>query len=209
MSIKNTPKTEVLMATDGQIGHIKGLSDKALRALTRKQANAIIRNGGVYALAYSEMLQRVLAELTNTFTVIANRVDYTRDPREVIGATKRAEHLNGDVVATMPRLREGIHENVEVEVVFFKLDKFVYTDELEREYEKRGLVPDPYAQAAVNEEDPSLADSKPNGTYWNRDGKVHSYLVFDRWGGVGRCVDCDRSDGDWSGDYWFAGVRKS
>ena len=206
MSTKNTPKTEpkILMATDDQIGHIKGLIDKCLRALTREQAQVIIHGGDVYIPAFEEMLQRVLAELTDTFTIIVKRVDYTRDPHEVIRATNRAEYINNDVVATMPRLRKGVYENVPV--TFFRIGKTADVVEWERAFEARNLVPDPYAQAAANEQEPSLADTKPNGTFWDRDGKVHNYLAFYRWNGDRRNVNCFRNDLDWNVYWWCAGA---
>lgn len=205
MSTKNTV-SEVLMVTDHQIGHIKGLSDKTLRMLNRDQGNAIIRGGGTYQRHYDEMLQRVLFELINMFTVVAKRVDYTRKPMEVIKASNRVEYVQEEAIAnTMPCRTEGVALNVEV--IFFKLGRGVGAEELEREYELRGLVPDPYAQAAVNEEDSVFVDERPNSTQWNRDGRNASYLAFDRWNDE-RVVYCYRCVDDWYGRWWFAGVRK-
>ena len=155
---------------------------------------------------FRELLQQIVAEATNTIVVVAKRVDYTRTPQQAIHATRRAEYLTDSVVATMPRRVQGVVENLPV--VFFKPGRSLTVEELEREYETRGLTPDPYAQSAVNEQDAAFGDEHPNGTQWDREDKVASFLAFDRWHGE-RSVYCDRGGSYWDGGWWFAGVRKS
>ena len=152
-------------------------------------------------------INRVLERKRNTIPILAKRVDYTRTPMQVIKATGRVEYVDEDIAKTMPRLGEGVRENMEV--VFFKLGRNVGAEELDREYELRGLVPDPYAQAAVNEQDSAFADKHPNGSQWYREGRNASYLAFDRWSDDERRVDCLRRGNAWLGHWWFAGVRKS
>lgn len=126
-------------------------------------------------------------------------------PKQVIDAARRKQYIDEAVLETMPGKGEGIEE---VDVYFFNLGRYVSVDELDREYESRGFTPDPYAQAQVNIDDPSFADEHPNGTQWDRKGKVASYLAFSRWY-VERKVYCNRDDDDWRDYWWFAGVRKS
>lgn len=151
-------------------------------------------------------VQEMIAEAESTFTVIVKRVDYTRTPEQVVHATGRAEYVDWNVAATMPCRATGILENLEV--VFFRTGRQLTAEEQEQECAKRNLDPDPYAQAAVNEENPAFADKFPNGTQWSRDGKVASYLAFFRWDDGGRGVDCYRNGRDWHDYWWYSGVRK-
>jgi hypothetical protein len=154
------------------------------------------------------MLKRVvLAGFGHTFTVIARRVDYTRDPSQVIGAISRVKYVDYNVIATIPRVRQGVHQNVRV--VFFKPGQPFNVYQAKRECEARNLVFDPYALAAVNEADPAFADKYPNSSHWDYDGRVHSYLVFYRFIDGVRYMLCRRDEGDCLGSRWFSGVPKS
>jgi hypothetical protein len=104
-------------------------------------------------------------------------------------------------------------EGNEVEVVFFKPDLsnrngFISDDDLEKEFDLRGLMPaDPISVAAVNEADPAFADEKPHGTHW-KDAKGNwCCAAFNRWDD-GREVIVDRDGSGWDDRWWFAGVRK-
>ena len=136
------------------------------------------------------------------------KVNRARSPQEAIEATGRAQCLDYKVVKAMPR-----GEGDEVEVVFFKPDLsshngFVSDDELEKEFELRGLKPaDPISVAAVNEADPAFADKKSHSTHW-KDAKGNwCYATFIRSGGE-REVNVSRDGGGWGDFWWFAGVRK-
>lgn len=131
------------------------------------------------------------------------KVDRSLNPQEVLDTTGRRQYTDPDVVASMPK-----GEGDEVDVVFFNLDRYVTEDELEKEYELRGLKSaDPYSLAAVNRDDPTFADTNPNGTHWKgADGKWCS-AAFGQWD-VERRVGVDRRGDVWSGLWWFAGVRK-
>jgi len=132
-------------------------------------------------------------------------VNRNQTPKQVIDATNRNQRVASDVLATMPALGTGTEE---VDVYFFRVraGRYLNAEKLAREYESRGLVPDPYAQAKVNEDDPAFADQYSNGTQWNREGKVSTCLSFSEWGDV-RSVDCNRSDNGWGSAYWFGGIR--
>jgi len=158
---------------------------------------ALLESGKFTALLNEFMMGQPITRLV--------RVDRTRTPKKAIKATKRAEYMDDSVVKTMPACGDGASN--EVEVVFFNLGRVVNDNDLAAEYEKRGLKPDPYAVAAVNEADPSFADEHHNGTHWkNADGNW-CFVAFDRYGS-GRHVQVFRSVKDWRGDWWFGGVRK-
>ena len=130
------------------------------------------------------------------------KVNRKQSPVQVIDATGRVKYVNNDTLANMPG--EGAEE---VDVFFFKLGTYVSVDQLDREYESRGLVHDPYAQAQVNADDPAFADEHPNGGQW-RDSKGRAcYITFDLRGGK-RYVLVFRRDYDWDASLWFGGVRK-
>jgi len=135
------------------------------------------------------------------------RVDRTRDPQEALDAAGHRFNTDQNVVDSMPR-----GEGDEVEVVFFKPDLsnrkgLISDDDLEKEFDLRGLKPaDPISVAAVNEANPEFADKMPNVTHWkDKDGKW-CFATFVRWDG-GRRVYVDSNDGDWDGRWWLAGLR--
>ena len=135
-------------------------------------------------------------------------VNRSRSQQEALEATGRAQYTDRKVVDAMPK-----GEGNEVEVLFFKPDlsnrnSFISDDDLEKEFDLRGLKPaDPISVAAVNEADPAFADEKPHGTHW-KDAKGNwCYATFDRWYGK-RKVSVYRNARGWDDRWWFAGVRK-
>jgi len=138
--------------------------------------------------------------------VTVNRVDRTRNPQQVLDATGRRQYTNSAVVAAMPSGGTGVEENVIME--FFRVGKNANDDEVAKAYEERGLVPDPYAQAAVNEADPAFADEYPNGTHWKDADGNWCYAAFGRLDAE-RNVNVRRRGVDvWYDDWWFGGVRQ-
>ena len=131
------------------------------------------------------------------------KVDRTHTPQQVLDATGRKQYVNSAVVSTMPA-----GEGEEVEVVFFKVGRFLKPSEVSGEFALRNLMPDPRAQAAVNKADPAFADQHPNGTQWQDAEGNYNFLTFDQWDVGERRVDCNRGDDEWGDDWWFAGVRK-
>lgn len=145
------------------------------------------------------------ARKANNTQRVVSKLDRSRTPQQVLNDTNRIQFTIPFVVAAMPSGGTGVQENVTVE--FFKLNRYVSDNELAKAYEKRGLTPDPYAQAAVNEADPAFADEHPNGTCWRGpDGKWH-FATFHRLDD-GRHVSVRRSGDGWSDRWWFGGVRK-
>ncbi|HEY4521311.1 MAG TPA: hypothetical protein VJL57_02845 [Candidatus Paceibacterota bacterium] len=194
--------------TDGQIDD---LANK-LRDAARKHRDEIGKDPAQEALRSENIGMRLLAEFlrivdeVSGYVVRTVTVDRTRTMQQSLDATGRRQYVNKDVVATMPR-REGS----KARLVYFKpvpgcyKNGFLSCEALDAEYKKRGLVPDPQAQADDNAADPTFADTTPNACRWTDEHGNHCYAAFDRWGGV-RYVGVDRSGLDWD-DYWsFAGV---
>ena len=136
------------------------------------------------------------------------RVNRNRSPQEALDATCRAQYTDREVVDSMPR-----GEGDEVEVVFFKPDLsnnngFISDDDLENEFELRGLEPDdPYSVAAVNEADPDFAYQMPHGTHWKDAEGKWCYAAFSHWGGKREVYVNRRGSDIWDDDWCFAGVR--
>jgi len=128
-------------------------------------------------------------------------VERGRNPEKIIDDTGfNQRDIDYEVLHTMPD-----SEHNEVHVHFFKVGRRLTFDDLKKEYELRGLVPNPRAQAAVNERDPSFVDEHPNGSQWGD----KCFLTFYRWIDDELNVRCDRDNGGgWHEDWWFAGVRK-
>jgi hypothetical protein len=147
-------------------------------------------------------------EMVSNLIVRTAKVNRSRSQQEAIEATGRTQYTDREVVDAMPK-----GEGDEVEVVFFKPDLserngFISDDDLEKEFELRGLKPaDPVSVAAVNEADPAFADEKPHGTHWRDAEGKWCYATFNRWHDLRR-VYVNRSDSGWDDRWWFAGVRK-
>lgn len=188
--------------TEGEIGKINELVAAKLRKsnLPSGLVQEILKTrGGELADKLVKDLQSMVEAISNLITrkVPVNR---SLNGKAVLDATGRKQYINDEVVATMPQ-----GEGDEAEVIFFNLGRYISDDDLDKEYEKRGLVPtDPFSLAAVNEADLEFADDHPNGTHWKDANGNWCYIAFGRWRGV--CVD--RYGGEWGGDWWFAGRRK-
>ena len=203
----STPSTEVM--TDGQIGKLQELLGAALRKRRKQLLSEAVQGvlGQEGDALQADFLAALRKRVENRSTTISRQVSVNRNrtPQEVLDATKRAQYTDKSVVATMLSGGAGIQESVEV--VFFKLGRYISNADLEREYEERGLKPDPYAQAAVNEADPAFADEHPNGTHWKDANGNQCFVAFGRFGG-GRDLHVDRRVLDWGDNWWFGGVRK-
>lgn len=146
---------------------------------------------------------RERVEVVSAVIVRRVKVDRSRTPQAVLDATGRRQFADRSVVDGMPR---GVDD--EVDVHFFNLGRWISDEELEKEYDLRGLAPaDPFTLAAVNEEDPAFADQRPNGTHWRDAEGRWCFAAFGRWLDE-RDVSVRRGGDGWVGGWWFAGVRK-
>ena len=205
--------TQIMTATEMADGQIENAVNK-LRDAMRKHRSEITSDVAQQVLGVENlgMLMftpfRERAEVVSNLIVRKATVNRSRSQQEAIEATGRAQYTDRNVVDAMPK-----GEGNEVEVVFFKPDlskrnSFISDDDLEKEFDLRGLKPaDPISVAAVNEADPAFADEKPHGTHW-KDAKGNwCFATFGRWFDE-REVGVDRDDDAWDDGWWFAGVRK-
>src|SRR3989344_734545 len=217
---KDDTMTSIMTAaemTDGQIENAVGKLRDAMRKhrseITSDVAQQVLGTENLGMMMFTPFRER--AEVFSTLIVRKVTVNRDRSQQDAIEATGRTQYTERTVVDAMP---EGMGD--EVEVVFFKPDLSgrngsISDDDLEKEFELRGLKPaDPISVARVNEADPAFADEKPHCTNWKDDKGNWCYAVFSCWGGK-RDVGVNRSggywihsDGRWSDRWWFAGVRK-
>jgi len=205
--------TQIMTAaemTDGQIENAVNKLRDAMRkhrsSITSDVAQRILGVENLGMMMFTPFRERALA--VANLIVRTAKVNRSRSEQETIEATGRAQYTDREVVDSMPK-----GESDEVEVVFFKPDLserngYISDDDLEKEFDLRGLKPaDPVSVAAVNEADLAFADEKPHGTHW-KDAKGNwCYAAFNRWHD-GRKVYVRRNGFDWHDGWWFAGVRK-
>ena len=191
--------------TAGQIGKIQEILGAALRK-SNLQSNptqqVLETQGDVLA---TELVVVILKRVEAVSNIIIRCVSVNRDhsPQGILDATSRKQYTNSDVVAAMPKGKGG-----KAEVVFFKLGHYVSDNDLEKEYELRGLKPaDSYSIAAINEVDPTFADEHPNTTHWKDTNGNWCYIGFRRWNDR-RYVYVYRRAYNWYDSWWFAGLRK-
>ena len=205
----STPSTQTdLGITEGHIGKINELNGAVLRKRGGNFRPADVqlmleRSGSVLQDRFFSLVEELVVATANVISIRTVKVNRNRSPKEMVAALNRAEYTDNSVVKIIPR-----GEGDEVTVEFFKLGKWVSVNDLALEFEKRGLTPDPYAQAAVNEADPAFADEYPNGTQWKDENGNWCYIAFSL-DGNGRYVDVYRRRDDWYDYWWLGGVRKS
>lgn len=205
--------TQIMTAaemTDGQIENAVSKLRDAMRKhrseITTDVAQQVLGVENLGMMMFTPFRER--AEAVSNLIIRTAKVNRGRSQQEAIEATGRAQYTDRKVVDAMPK-----GEGDEVEVVFFKPDLsqrngFISDDDLEKEFELRGLKPaDPISVAAVNEADPAFADEKPHGTHWKDAKGSWCYATFRRWCDE-RGVIVGRRGSVWVGSWWFAGVRK-
>lgn len=122
--------------------------------------------------------------------------------------TKSLETLyTGKIYADKEVLAAAPFNEVQGTLEFFNLGKYVTDDELEKEYELRGLVPADIYELAIWEEANQNNDYRYLATHWQDAQGKWCYAAFNGWGD-GRRVDVRRHDVGWGGLWFFAGVRK-
>lgn len=190
-----------------------GQTDKAgdvFRAVLRKHRSEFESEASQKALGSDVLVSDLLAvfrkyvEMFSDLIVRRVLVNRSQTPQEMLDATDRKQYCDPDVIKSMPR-----GEGEKAEVTFFQVRRQASNYELEKEFASRGLKPvDPYSLAKVNKDDPSFADSHPNGTHWKDSDGKWCYITFRRWHGDGRSVDVSRLGFDWDVFWWFGGVCK-
>ena len=197
--------------TKGQIQKLQDLLGVALResGLPSSPSQKVIETQGSQLIANFVAAIRTAVEMISNLIIRTVHVDRTRTPQEVLNATGRVQYTDKKVVDVMPR-----GEGEQVEFHFFKPDPYAYKDgwisddEVERQFDLRGLKPDWEAQAEANRADPAFADKHPNGTHFKDPDGNWCFVTFSGWIG-GRDVDVDRNNSrGWDDRWWFGGVSK-
>jgi hypothetical protein len=199
------PMSPSEMMTTGQIGKAQELIGAGLRKanLPSELVQKVLETQGDQIVAeFVASFRRRVGAISGTITRRV-KADPNRTPQEVLDAAGREQYTDDEVVRNMPK-----SSGEEIDVHFFKVGRWISDDDLEKEYDQRGLKPvDSYSLAKVNEDDSAFTDEHPNGTHWkNADGKW-CFAIFDRWDGE-REVYVYRDDRDWDGGWWFAGVSQ-
>ena len=95
----------------------------------------------------------------------------------------------------------------ETDVYFFHVGRRINDDDLEKEYERRGLRPvDPYSLAQINIDDRLLSYQRPNATHWKDPEGKWCLASFNHHHGHD-LVDIYPGDSNWGPFFWFAGIR--
>lgn len=125
--------------------------------------------------------------------------------QEILDKSGLKQYVDKEVVKNAPIL--NLKKGAVIE--FFSVGRYTSDDELEKEYESRGLIPaDLISLTKYNIDNPKFTDNKSNGTHWkDADGKW-CFATFRRWLGE-RDVHVRRSGSGWCDGWFFAGVRKS
>ncbi|MBP6925686.1 MAG: hypothetical protein KBC22_01350 [Candidatus Pacebacteria bacterium] len=192
-------------ASEGQFGKV----NEVLTAAMRKHKDELPKDALQTVLGDDSLGEALLAVIKERVEAVSGMlirkvtVNRKRSGKEALKATGRNLCITDEVVDAMPK---GKGETTEV--YFFKVGRSLTDEDLDQEYEKRGLKPaDPYSQAAVNEADPAFADEHPNGTHWKDGNGKWCFAALGRFRGD-RGVYAGRYDSRWLGSWWFAGVRK-
>lgn len=181
---------------------------KIVTQFSAEHIKEVLENGQLDArinFAIGTIIGEIISDLANTVIQVVPRLDRSRTLQQICGDTGYRPNVDSSVLETIPPGGTDIEENVVV--VFFRPGRCLNAAELEREYDSRGLVPDPVALIAVNVADPNFARDYPNGTQWGRNGQEASYITFQHWPFEPQMYIC-RSGNAWGPDWWFAGVRK-
>ncbi len=122
--------------------------------------------------------------------------------KKAIKDLDRTLYCDEEVLKNAPNtLSEGTVE-------FFKIGKYISDNDLEKEYESRGLTPASLADLIKYDKTnrKEMDEMEYVATHWKNDGWC--YAAFGGWFGERR-VRVDRGDRGWLDRWWFAGVRKS
>ena len=125
-------------------------------------------------------------------------VDSKQSLRQALNATGRNVIANDEVLETAPLLDGG-----DVGVYFFKIERLLNGDQIVGEYRNRYVVPVGHRSlAAVNQEDVTLADTRPNALPWKVGDKWY-FLVFDQKDGIRRARAVPQHAVSGEGPLWF------
>lgn len=200
MSTTNTSELTQVGATDAQVGHVKDLMTGKLRSLDNEQIQPIIEDGAEFQRRFNEMVDGLVGELTNTYTVTVN---YDQTLEEAVAAVNPDYKYINAKDKQVPRNGTGTQQ---VKLIMFSIGETVTQKQLDAELEKRGLVFDPMATLALGAQFPELQRTKPYASTWKDDDQYYSVCLRER--GDGRYLYVHRGDYDWVDVWSFVARRK-
>lgn len=200
--------------SDAQMGKISDLLTAALRKAGFPSAptqKVIETKGPELTEALVGVIRGYVEEESDYITRLVP-VNRNLTPKQALEATGRSVYADDAVLDLVP---QGQGERLE-EVVFFMLDrskqdKELSPEEVDAEYDRRGLKPaDLYSIAAVNTDDPEFADSRANISHFKGSDSSLCFVGFDRWNESqdARVGYCDKTGFTSNSRWWLAGVRK-
>ncbi len=130
-------------------------------------------------------------------------VDRTQSPQEMLPTCGRKQRTDRNAVGTMP---QGIGKVVEIH--FFRENRKISDNDLEKAYEMRALDPvDPASLITFNKADPNFSKDYPNVTHWKEKGTWY-YISFSHWVDRESYVYVFPKEVEYDDDQWFAGMPK-
>ena len=198
-------ETMLASMTDGQIddlaNKLRDAARKHREEFPREVTQEVLRSKNIGMQLLTTF--RTLVEQASKLIVRHVKVSRTLTPAQAIDGTGRTKwYIVEEVLAEMP-----LDGKVEDDVVVFELNYDPTVDELDREYETRGLRPDPAALSQLVTDDPAFADERPIAVQWRDKRNRACCAIFSEDGG-GRFVYVFWLAYRWYRYYRFAGVRK-
>ena len=119
--------------------------------------------------------------------------------------TTRTKYIDEEALKTAPTFKS------KKPLQFFKLDRYISDDELEKEYIARNLIPaTPEMINAYDKAYPKkMDDMRYVSTHWKDADGEWCYAAFCRWDDGVRSVRVGRHDFGWSDFWWFAGLAST
>lgn len=124
---------------------------------------------------------------------------------ELLDSLNIKQYLDTDITKSIIPPEKEVEES---DIELFNVGRCVASDELEKEYNSRGLQAiDPYSLASYYKGNPERY--KYLGTHWKDGSGKWCHIAFGRWDGDERGVNVNRDGSLWGDCWWFAGVRKN
>lgn len=193
--------------TEGQIGKTCELLSARLRKSTTPSQifQFILEERG------SILVDKIMSSITEMVERLSKvivyhvKVDRSKDMEQLLLNTERIKDFIDNAFLSMPRC-----ESEEVDVSFFTLCREVTDDDLEKEYEIRGLKPaDPYSLLSANECFSVLEWRYANGTHWKNKKGEWCFATFNNFSDNSSIISVGKNKPlKWNSVWWYGGVPK-
>lgn len=126
----------------------------------------------------------------------------SKDLKKLLESTGRTLYIIEKILEQAPE--------AEGKIEFFTIGEYISGDNLEKEYEKRGLVPAPIRSLAEYDltNRKRMDEMKYVATHFKDKNDDWCSAAFLRWDG-GRSMHVYRRGHNWHDRWWFGGLRKS